>query len=79
MRKSIRSPDERQFRALLREARQGAGLTQRDLALRLGKPRFVAKYEAGERRLDVLEFLAVARAIGTDPIALMRKLIAHGA
>jgi len=35
----------------------------------------VAKYEGGERRIDVVEFLAIARAIGADPIRLMRALM----
>ena len=38
------------------------------LAQRLGKPpSYVAKYELGERRLDVLEYLDIAAAIGFDP------------
>jgi hypothetical protein len=40
----------------------------------------VAKYEGGDRRLDVLEFMEVAAAIGFDPCALIRSLdrkIAH--
>jgi len=45
------------------------------LAKRLGRPQsFVAKYEGGERRLDVVEFMTVARAIGADPVALLRAL-----
>jgi hypothetical protein len=38
------------------------------LAHPLGKPpSYVAKYEAADRRLDVLECLDVAAAIGFDP------------
>ena len=60
------------------EARKKASLTQQDVATRLGKPQsFVAKYEGGERRLDVVEFVAVARAIGADPARLLRKLVVH--
>ncbi len=45
------------------------------LAARLGKPpSYVAKYELGERRLDVLEFLDIATAIGFDPEAAIRSL-----
>jgi transcriptional regulator with XRE-family HTH domain len=48
--------------------RKAAGLTQTVLAVRLGKPpSYVAKYELGERRLDVLEYLDIAAAIGFDP------------
>ena len=56
-------------------ARKAAGLTQQDLAQRLKKPQsFVAKYEGGERRVDVVEFLAITRAIGTDPVRILRAL-----
>lgn len=57
-------------------ARKKAGLTQQEVATRLKRPQsFVAKYEGGERRLDVIEFLAVARAIGADPARLLKSLI----
>ena len=49
-------------------ARKAAGLTQQALALRLKKPQsFIAKYEGGERRLDVVEFITIACALGADP------------
>ena len=45
------------------------------LAQRLGKPpSYVAKYELGERRLDLLEFLDIAAAIGFEPGELIRSL-----
>jgi transcriptional regulator with XRE-family HTH domain len=60
-------------------ARKAAGLTQHALALRLKKPQsFVAKYEGGERRVDVVEFIAVARALDMDPLKLMTILLSGG-
>lgn len=60
---------------VLIDARRGAGLRQTDLAERLGKPQsFVSKIERGERRIDLVEFLIVARAIGTDEMALVRAV-----
>ena len=57
------------------EARKTAGLTQHDVAKRLRKVQsFVAKYEGGERRVDVVEFLQIAKALDADPIRMMRKL-----
>jgi transcriptional regulator with XRE-family HTH domain len=57
---------------LLILARRQGGLTQQAVAERLDRPQsFVAKYENGERRLDVLEFLAVARALEADPVGLL--------
>ena len=49
-----------------------AGLTQQQVADKLEKPQsFVAKYEKGERRLDVIEFLEIAKVLETDAIAII--------
>ena len=75
MAKSIYSKRYRQFLDLLIQARKEADLTQVEVALRLDRPQsFVSKYENGERRLDVVEFLDVAKAIDFDAVKLMRKL-----
>ena len=75
MGKTIHSADNERLLALLVERRKTAGLTQEALAQRLSKPQsFVSKYETGERRLDVIEFIDVASAIGFDPAALIRLL-----
>ena len=74
--KSVHSSGHAALCALLIEARDRAGLTQKQLAKRLGKHQsFVAKYEGGERRIDVLEFLTITRAIGADPVRLLKALI----
>jgi transcriptional regulator with XRE-family HTH domain len=76
MPKTLRSPDHARFLELLVQTRRQAGLTQQAVAERLERPQsFVAKYENGERRLDVLEFVAVARALGADPVGLLAKLL----
>jgi transcriptional regulator with XRE-family HTH domain len=63
----------------LAAARKSAGLTQQQLANHLYKPQsFVAKVELGERRLDVIEFLAVCEALGVDPCDLLNKLNVRG-
>jgi transcriptional regulator with XRE-family HTH domain len=77
--KSVHSPDQAAFCDLMIRARKAAGLTQQALALRLKKPQsFVAKYEGGERRLDVVEFVAISRVIGADPIKLMTTFVIGG-
>jgi transcriptional regulator with XRE-family HTH domain len=77
--KSVHSPHQAAFCELMIGARKAAGLTQHALALRLKKPQsFVAKYEGGERRLDVVEFVAIARALGADPLKLMATFVAGG-
>jgi len=74
--KTIYTEKYERLRELLRAERKAAGLTQTVVAQRLGKPpSYVAKYEGGDRRLDVLEFLAVAAAIGFDPCRLIRSLM----
>jgi transcriptional regulator with XRE-family HTH domain len=56
--------------------RKSKDLTQADVALKLGRPQsFVAKYEGGERRLDVVEFVEVANALETEPSQLLADLI----
>jgi len=76
LRKSAHTDEQFVFCALMVEARKQAGLTQSELAQRLRRPQsFVAKYESGERRLDVVEFVAIANAIGVDPLKLLRSLI----
>jgi len=73
--KSVHSADHERFCRLMIQARKSAGLTQQKLANRLGRNQsFVAKFEGGERRLDVVEFLAVAAAIGDDPIRILRAM-----
>ena len=74
--KAIHTSDQRAFRELMLQARRKAGLTQRELAERLDKPQsFIAKYEGGERRLDVLEFVTIAKVIGADPVRLFKSLL----
>lgn len=64
-----------ELQALLRGVRSEAGLTQTDLARRLGQPQsFVSKYESGERRLDVLELRQVCQAIGISLPEFIRRL-----
>lgn len=55
------------FRQLLVNAREDAGITQVQIAEKLGRPQsFVSKYERGERRLDFTEFLELADVLNID-------------
>ena len=66
--KSIFSNEYDEFRRLLVEARKTAGLTQDELARQLSRTQsYVSKYERGERRLDLIEFLELARVLKFDP------------
>ncbi|MCK1737068.1 helix-turn-helix transcriptional regulator [Bradyrhizobium sp. 138] len=76
MEKSLKSAEYARFIALLVATRHRAGIRQQALAKKLRKPQsFVAKYEGGERRLDVIEFIVIAEALGADPIKLLRRLL----
>lgn len=75
MPKSIYTERHKKLCELLKQQRKAAGLTQTIVAERLGKPpSYVAKYEGGDRRLDILELIDVAAAIGFDPCKLIRAL-----
>lgn len=75
MTKSVFSDSYKSLIEMLRKARLEAGVTQIELAQRLGKPQsFVSKVETGERRVDVIDFLAIAHALGLDPAELITEL-----
>jgi transcriptional regulator with XRE-family HTH domain len=72
--KSLRSRDHRALLAVLKATRIAAGLTQRELAVRLKWPKSkYAAVESGERRLDVVEFKHVARTLKVDPVVLFTR------
>lgn len=68
-------PRHQRLRDALIEARKSKGLTQIDLAAKLGKTQiWVSRFERGPRELGVVEFLDIAKAIGVDPCRTLRKL-----
>ena len=63
------------FCSLLVEKRKKSGLSQQEVADRLGRPQtYVSKCERGTRRMDVVEFLKMAEVVGFDSIAFIKKL-----
>lgn len=73
--RSVYTESHERFRALMVEARKKVGLSQVDLARKVHRPQsYVSKYERGERRIDVVEFLEISEALGMDPATLMRRL-----
>jgi transcriptional regulator with XRE-family HTH domain len=76
LRKTLRTKGHRTLIDILVESREQAGLTQRDLAARLRRPHsFIGRIEAGERRVDVIEFIEIARVMDLDPEQLFAKLL----
>jgi transcriptional regulator with XRE-family HTH domain len=64
------------LREELVKLRRAAGLSQANLAEKLGKPAsYVAKYELGERRLDVVELCIILKAISSEPEAFFGMLL----
>ncbi len=73
--KSIFTDEYQVFLQRLVSARREAELTQQDLSTRINRPQsFVSKYERGERRLDVLEFVMVCHALSVDPCSIIREV-----
>ena len=76
MRKSTHTTEYALLRRRLREIRESAGLTQRQLASELQVPHsWVAKVEAGERRIDLIEFSWFCAACGNSASAQAKKLL----
>ena len=73
--RSLHTKPYQAFIAVMVLARKEADMTQHELARRIKKPQsFVSKYERFERRLDVPEFIHIARALGLDPAKLLRRI-----
>lgn len=70
-----RSDDQLRLAALVREYRRAANLTQAELAEKLGVHQtWVSKVEVGERRADVFDLAALARALDVPLSEFMRRL-----
>lgn len=75
MANSVHTARYRMLRKLLIDARKTQRLSQAAVAKRLGRVQtYVSKYERGERRLDLIEFLDVAAALGLDAHKLVRRI-----
>lgn len=73
--RSLHTKSYQAFIAVMVAARKEADITQHELARRIKKPQsFVSKYERFERRLDVPEFLFIARALDLDAAKLLRRI-----
>ena len=74
--KSLHSVPYDRLLQMLRQARLGAGVSQEELAARLGRRQvYVSRCELGERRVDVLEWAELLLAIGVDPHAQLTALL----
>ncbi|MBB3917194.1 helix-turn-helix domain-containing protein [Rhizobium fabae] len=75
MEKTLGTERHKALIALLIEKREAAGLTQIELARKLGEYQsFVARLESGQRRVDVIEFLELSKILGFDPYNALRTI-----
>lgn len=75
MPRDLRSPRYAKLRTLIIAARDTAGLSQATVAKRIGRPQsYIADIERNERRIDVIEFLILAEAIGFDAVEVLREV-----
>ena len=71
---TVYAPEYRVFLSLLKSAREQAGLTQRELAARMGKSySYIAKIETGYARMDIVQIRSYLDAVGTPFLDFMRR------
>ena len=73
--KHLRSAKHRALIAVIVKARRAAGLSQRQLTEKLKRSNsFVWKFEAGERQINALEFIEIARVLGSKASTLLSEI-----
>lgn len=77
--RSLHTPEHALLAVSIRERRIARALTQKEVALRIGRPQsFIAEVERGQRRIDIIELVALANAVGFDAAELIDSLQAMG-
>ncbi|MFB6451239.1 helix-turn-helix domain-containing protein [Bradyrhizobium tunisiense] len=77
MSRTLQSTRHEALRLFLIEKRKKAGLTQTEVASKLKRYQsFVASVETGQRKLDVVQLIAFAEAIGFDPREAIKRMVA---
>lgn len=76
MSRTFGSPRHKALVTFIKKKRKEAGLTQTQVAKRISRYQsFVATFERGQKRIDAVELVEIAEAIGFDPKEAI-KLIA---
>ena len=74
--KTLGSARHKALISLLIAKREAAGMTQTELAEKLGEYQsFVARLESGQRRVDMVEFLELARHLNFDPVKAFKTVL----
>ena len=67
-------PEKERLIAAVKAAREEKGVSQRGLSVAIGAhPMTLHRFERGERMLDFLEIVDIARALGMEPVELFRR------
>jgi len=73
--KTLNSRRHKSLVDLLVKRREVIGMTQAELAARLGQYQsFVARLESGQRRIDVVEFLELSEFLGFDAVQAIKTI-----
>jgi transcriptional regulator with XRE-family HTH domain len=76
MAKAQHVPQYQQIQGLLRQLREEAGLTQRDLGERLGRPQsWIYNCESANRRVDITEFVAWCSGCSAEPLKVFKQVL----
>ena len=76
MAKTIFTKRHQDFIRALREVRRSKGVTQVQLSERLDRAQsYISNIERGERRIDVIEFMAIAAALNRDAAELFSEIV----
>ena len=74
-RKTIHAAEHEQLRLIFRQQRERLGLTQRELASRMGVIySLIGKIETGDRRLDVIEFMDYCKVLELDSCEVLQAI-----
>ncbi len=78
MRTEIYSIEHQRLREILKRERLAAGLRQSDVAVRTGRSQaYISKFEQGDLRLDVVDFVRLCTTIGCDPHMVLDEAFAQ--
>jgi len=73
--RTLGSPRHRALVDLIIQERKAADLTQVQVAKKLRRYQsYITLLETGQRRLDVVEFMEIAEAIGFDALGAIKRL-----
>ncbi len=75
MRNEIYSKEHRKLREILKRERKSARLRQSDIAKQTNRSQaYISKFENGDLRLDVVDFMKICTVIGCDPFAVLKEM-----